>query len=310
MKIGNHRLDISSRDKIFFPDRDLTKGDLVDYYETMAEVMIPHMEHYGVNMHRFPDGVGGKDFYHKDTPDYFPDWIERIEFPRREKGGSFRAPVVDSKAALVYLADQAVIAHHLYLARADDLEKPDKMVYDLDPPEDTEDFAATRRAALELEEVMEELDMTPFVQTTGSKGFHIVVPLDRSAGFDEIRQFARDVALLLVRRKPDAYTLEQRKDKRGGRIFLDYLRNAYGATSIAPYSARGRPGATVATPLDWGEVEDGAHPRDWDITNIPGRLAQKDDPWKGLHRHAVRAMSRRGRLDELLDAEDRAQEEG
>lgn len=309
MKIGGHQIDISSRDKVFFPDAGLTKGDLIDYYADIAEVMVPHMIHYGVNMHRYPDGIGGKDFYQKDAPDYFPGWIERIEFPRREKGGSFNAPIVNSKAALVYLANQAVIAHHLYLSRADDLETPDKMIYDLDPPEDTKDFAATRTAALELKALFEELEMTPFVQTTGSKGFHIIVPLDRSAGFDEVRAFARDIALLLVRRKPDAYTLEQRKNKRGNKIFLDYLRNAYGATSIAPYSVRAKEGAPVATPLDWSEVEDGANPQDWTLKTIPRRLSQKDDPWSGMHRHAVKAMSRRDRLDALLDAEEKAAEE-
>lgn len=309
MKIGGHEIERSSRDKVFFPDAGLTKGDLIDYYAQVAEVMVPHMTRYGVNMHRFPDGIDGKDFYQKDAPDYFPGWIERVEFPRRETGGSFNAPVVTSKAALVYLANQAVIAHHLYLSRTDDLETPDKMIYDLDPPEDTKDFAATREAALELKTLFEELDMTPFVQTTGSKGFHIIVPLDRSAGFDEVRAFARDIALLLVRRKPDAYTLEQRKNKRGRKIFLDYLRNAYGATSIAPYSVRAKEGAPVATPLDWSEVEDGANPQGWTLKTIPRRLSQKHDPWSGMYRHAVKAMSRRGRLDALLDAEERAAEE-
>lgn len=309
MKIGGRQIELSSRDKTFFPDSGLTKGDVIDYYASVAEVMVSHTKRYGVNMHRYPDGIDGKDFYQKDAPDYFPDWIKTVEFPRREQGGSFQAPIIDSAATLIYLANQGVLAHHLYLSRADDLERPDKMVYDLDPPEDTRDFSATRTAALELKALFEELDMTPFVQTTGSKGYHVVVPLDRSARFDEVRQFARGVALLLVRRKPDAYTLEQRKNKRADRIFLDYLRNAYGATSIAPYSLRAKPGAPVATPLDWDELESGAGPQDWTLTSIPGRLSRKDDPWAAMMRHAVKVMSRRGALDELLDAEERAAEE-
>lgn len=310
MKFGNREIEISSRDKVFFPDAGLTKGDMIDYYAEVADVMVAHTRHYGVNMHRYPDGIEGKEFYQKDAPDYFPDWIERIEFPRREKGGSFQAPVIKDAATLVYLANQGVLAHHLYLSRTGDLERPDRMIYDLDPPEDTTDFSATRTAALELKALFEELDMTPFVQTTGSKGYHVIVPLDRSAGFDEVRQFARDVALLLVRRKPDAYTLEQRKAKRGRRIFLDYLRNAYGATAIAPYSLRARPGAPAATPLDWDEIEDGTDPQDWTLKSIPRRLSQRDDPWQGLHRHGVKAMSRRDALDTLLEAEEKAAEEG
>lgn len=308
MKIGDHEIDVSNRDKVFFPDAGLTKGDMVDYYERVADIMVPHMVRYGLSMHRFPDGLQGEGFYQKDAPDYFPEWIPTVTVPKRE-GGSFDAPIVDSKAALVYLADQAVLTPHLYLARTDDLEHPDKMIYDLDPPEGTQNYGPVRRAALDVRDVLQELDLHSWVQTTGSKGFHVVVPLDRSQDFDQVRQFARDVALVLVRRHQDRYTLEQRKNKRGGRIFLDMLRNAYGATSVAPYAVRARPGAPVATPVDWHEVEAGASPRDWTIRNVPDRLAQKEDPWAGLMRHARSLAGRRERLDELLAQEKLAEEE-
>jgi bifunctional non-homologous end joining protein LigD len=308
MQIQGHYIQLSHRDKVFFPDAGLTKGDLIDYYATVADTMVPHMKRYPVSMQRFPDGLQGEGFYNKDAPDYFPDWIKTVRFPERE-GGSFHAPVVDSKAALVYLADQAVLTYHLYLARTDDLERPDKLIFDLDPPHGTEDYHAVRRAALDVRAVLKELDLPSWVQTTGSQGFHVLVPLDRSAGFDAVRRFARDVALVLVRRHQDRYTLEERKNKRGDRIFLDMLRNAYGATSVAPYSVRARPGAPVATPLDWHEVESGASPRDWTIENIPSRLGQKQDPWSGLMRHASSVASHRDALDDLLDQEDPADEE-
>lgn len=299
MKIGKRQIDISNRDKVFFPDAGLTKGDLIDYYEQVAETMVAHTKRYGASMQRFPDGLQGEGFYNKDTPDYFPGWIKTVNFPTRE-GGSFNAPIIDSKATLVYLANQAMLTPHLYLSRTDDLEHPDKMIYDLDPPEGTEDYGAVRQAALHLHDVLKELDLVAGVQTSGSKGFHIIVPLDRRAGFDQVRQFARDVALLLVRRYEEKYTLEQRKDKRQGRLFLDTLRNAYGATAVSPYAVRARPGAPVATPLAWREVEEGAAPRDWTIENVPRRLAQKEDPWSGLMRHARSLASRRVVLDDLL----------
>jgi bifunctional non-homologous end joining protein LigD len=308
MQIDGHEIEISNRDKVFFPDVGLTKGDLIDYYAQVGETMVPHMKRYGVSMQRFPDGLYGEGFYNKDTPDYFPDWIKTVNFPKRE-GGSFDAPIVDSKAALVYLADQAVLTPHLYLARTDDLEHPDKMIYDLDPPEGTEHFEAVRQAALDIREVMTELDLKAWVQTTGSKGFHVIIPLDRSAGFEAVRGFAHDVALLLVRRHPDKYTLEQRKKERGGRIFLDMMRNAYGATAVAPYAVRARPTAPVATPVEWHEVEEGASPRDWTIQSIPNRLAQKKDPWADLMRHARSITSRREDLDNLLDQVEPADEE-
>jgi bifunctional non-homologous end joining protein LigD len=309
VKIGRHEIKITHRGKMFFPDAGLTKGDLIDYYHKVANTMVPHMERYGISMQRFPDGLQGEGFYQKDASDFFPDWIKTVEFPKRE-GGSFRAPVVDSAAALVYLAQEAMITPHLYLSRSDDLEHPDRMIYDLDPLERTDDFRAVRKAALDIRDAMHALGIHCWVQTTGSKGFHVVVPLDRSAKFDQVRKFAHDLALLLVRRDQLAYTLEQRKDKRRGRIFLDMLRNAYGATAVSPYGVRARPGAPVATPLDWREVESGASPRDWTLRNIPDRLAQKDDPWAGMMRHAYALDSHREDLDRLLEREQHADEEG
>lgn len=308
MKISRHKINLSNQDKVFFPDAGLTKGDVVHYYEQIADIMVPHMKRYGVSMQRFPEGLKGESFFNKDTPDYFPDWISTFKFPKR-KGGSFRAPVVDSKAALVYLADQAVLTHHLYLSRVDDLEHPDKMIYDLDPPEDTEDFGAVRKAAEDIREVLLELDMEAWVQTTGSKGFHVIVPLDRSADFEEVRAFTKDVALVLVRRNPNKYTLEERKNKRKGRIFLDMLRNAYGATAVAPYSIRGKPGATAATPLDWNEIDEGVSPRDWTIENISERMDQKEDPWSDMMRHGYKLSRRKGKLGNLLKQEKPASKE-
>lgn len=306
--IGGHKIDISSRDKLFFPQAGLTKGDLIDYYQQVSGVMVPHLKRYAVSMQRFPDGLSGEGFYTKDTPDYFPNWIKTVRVPKRE-GGSFDAPIVDKPAALVYLADQAVITLHSYLSRTDDLEHPDKMIYDLDPPDETRDYAAVRRAALDVRFVMAELELKPRVQTSGSKGFHVVIPLDSSLDFDEVRRFARDVALLLVRRHEDKYTLEQRKNKRQGRVFLDTLRNSYGATAVAPYSVRALPDAPVATPLEWEEVESGASPRDWTLKNVPGRLEHKADPWSGLMRHPYSLSSRRIKLDALLAKESPAKEE-
>ena len=305
MNIGRHQIDISNRDKLFFPDAGLTKGDLLDYYLAVAETMLPHLQRYGVNMQRFPDGIDGKSFYQKDAPDHFPDWIETVTMPKRE-GGSFIAPVISSKASLAYLVNQAMLTPHLYLSRKDDLEHPDRMIFDLDPPEGQDDAAAVRSAVLDLRRVLDELDLQAWVQTTGSKGFHVIVPLDRSAGFDAVRSFAEDAVRLLVRRQPDRYTLEQQKDQRQGKIFLDWLRNAYGATAVAPYAVRALPGAPVATPLDWTEVEAEAAPRDWTIENMARRLAQKEDPMARMMRHGQALKSRRKKLDRLLDEQPSA----
>ncbi len=308
MKVGKHEIEISNRDKLFFPEVDLTKGDLIDYYQKIAEVMLPHLQGYGISMQRFPDGLQGESWYEKDAPDYFPAWIETVKIPKRE-GGSFNAPVIGSEAGLVYLANQAVVTLHAYLAQMDHLEKPDKLIYDLDPPEENEDFGAVRDAALALHDLLDELGLSNWVQTTGSKGFHVVLPLDQSLGFDAVRDFAVDTARVLVRRNEDQFTLEQRKAKRGGRIYLDTNRNTYGATSVAPYSVRARPDAAVATPLDWDEVRSGANPRDWTMENIFQRLGQKEDPWKEVLQRKQSLSGRRARLDDLLENETPAKEE-
>ena len=306
--IDGHEIKLSHLDKVFFPREGLTKGDLVTYYETVAGVMVPQLRDHPISMQRFPDGLNGEGFFNKDAPDYFPDYIKRVKFPKRE-GGSFDAPLVDSAAALVYLANQAVLTMHLYLSRTGDLEKPDRMIYDLDPPDETRDYTKVRQAALDIRGVMEELELKAWVQTTGSQGFHVVIPLDRTADFDTVRDFAQDVARVLIRRNPAAYTLEDHIKARQGRIFLDTLRNSYGATAVAPYSVRARPQASVATPVEWDEVEAGVNPRDWTIENLPKRLAQKEDPWRDLMQHPQSLMSRQEKLQGLLSKEPPAAEE-
>lgn len=296
------KIKISSRNKVFFPDSGLTKGDLINYYQGVANVMVPHMRYYGVSMQRFPDGIHGKGFFQKDSPDHFPDWITTALFPRKE-GGSYSAPVADSEATLVYLADQAVITPHLYLSRTHDLKHPDRMIYDLDPPEGSGDSGDVRRAALDLRGVLKELDINPFVQTTGSKGYHLVVPLDRSLEFDAVRKFAMGTAKVLAARYPDRYTVELRRNRRRGRVFLDTLRNSYGATAVAPYGVRPLPGAPVATPLTWKELEDGASPRDWTVQNIPERMDTTEDPWRSIRRHGISLNSRNEKLGSLLRTE-------
>lgn len=308
MKIGGHTIDISNRDKIFFPSIGLTKGELIDYYAKIAEVMLPQIENYGVTVERFPDGLEGEGWYAKDTPDYFPEWIETVNFPKKE-GGSFNAPIINTKAGLVYFVDQAAIAFHTYLSPALDLEHPDKMVYDLDPPENTDDYAAVRNAALSLRDILEELDLQTWVQTTGANGFHVVVPLKGAWGFDQVKDFAVDVAKVLIRRYPKQFTLEQRINQRKGRIYLDTNRNAYGATGVAPYSVRIKSHAPVATPVEWDEVKAGANPQDWTIKNIFRRLGQKDDPWGDMMQHAQILESRLNKLRNLLDEEHSAEEE-
>lgn len=273
--IDGRAVQIGNPDKVLFPDDGVTKQDLADYYRQIAPVMLPHLRSRPVTMHRFPDGIDGSDFYQKDAPGYFPEWIRTVVVSK--EGGQVRHVVCDDVATLVYLADQACITPHVWLSTVDDLDRPDRMVFDLDPP-DGGTADAVRSAARATKDLLDELGLASRIMTTGSAGFHVVVPLDGSAGFDDVRDYAHRCADLLAERHPDDLTVEQRIADRRGRVFVDYLRNSRGQTTVAPYSVRARSGAPVATPIDWEEVGR-TDPRTYTMGNILRRLGQKPDPW-------------------------------
>ncbi len=194
-EIGGHTLDLSNLDKIFFPDADVTKGDLVDYYERVADTMLPHVRDRFISMHRWPDGIDGNDFYQKNAPDHFPGWI-RTETVEKE-GGTNRQVVIDDPATLVYLADQACVTPHIWLSRAGAPRHPDRMVFDFDPSDDWESsFDAVRWAARRLRALLDEIGLESRVMTSGSRGLHVYVVLDAESDFDEVKDLSRAVAEL------------------------------------------------------------------------------------------------------------------
>ena len=292
--VDSRTIELSNLDKVLFPDAGLTKGDLVHYYRRISNTMLPYLRNRPLNMHRFPDGIQGEGFFQQHASDYFPPWIERVRVSRKEDG-TVEHVVCQDAATLVYLANQACITPHVWLSRIDALDRPDRLVFDLDPP--TSDFEPVRAAARHLRSFLEELELPAFVMTTGSRGLHVLIPLDRSEGFDAVRSFARDLATALARRHPQQLTVEQRKAQRNDRVFLDYLRNSYGQTAVAPYSVRARPGAPVATPLEWHEL---AHrslgPQSYTLRNIFRRLGQKADPWRDLSDCSISLTAARKRL--------------
>lgn len=303
MKVGRRTIEVSNRDKVFFPESGLTKGDVADYYKRAAEYVLPHVSGRFVAMHRFPDGIDGTDFFHKDVPDYFPDWVHTETVEKTD--GTLRQLVIDDAATLVYIADQGCITPHVWLSRVDERRNPDRMIFDLDPPGDDpeEAFDEVRWAARRVGEILGDLKLEAFVMTSGSRGLHVYAPLDRSATFDEVRRFATDLADVLAERHPKRLTGEQRKARRGDRIYLDVMRNAYAQTAVAPYAVRARERAPVATPLDWGELGGSRMgPRRYTIQNLFRRLSRKDDPWEGIGRRARGLNGPRDALDALLAA--------
>lgn len=286
VKIGNP-------DKALFGDPEITKRELAAYYRTVAGAMLPHLRDRPLALQRFPDGIGADGFMQKQRPDHAPDWVKGVEV-ERERGGSLTMIVCDDAATLAWLADQAVITVHRWLSRTGDLNRPDRLVFDLDPP--GTDFGVVRRAAYDLRELLEDLDLPAYPMTTGSRGLHVVVPIRVEETFDDVREVARRIADTAAARHPDRLTTRVRKDQRGGRLFVDILRNAYAQHAVAPYAVRPLPGAPVATPLRWSELDATRSARRWTIRDLESRLSD-GDPWHDMPRRAHSLSRVRDRLD-------------
>jgi bifunctional non-homologous end joining protein LigD len=244
-----------------------------------------------VSMQRYNAGIGRDGFFQKDIGRGAPDWVERVEVPKR--GGTVCHPLATEPATLVWLANQNCITPHVWTARADRLDRPDRIVWDLDPSGD-DDFPLVRRTALELGAVLREAGVEPFAMVTGSRGVHVVVPVRRRYGYEQARDAALAVAEELATRHPDELTTAFRKAKRGERLFLDVNRNGYAATAVPAYAVRPRAGAPVATPLRWEELEDdGLRPDAFTIRDVPARLERDGDPWAGIA-HAAAGLPRLG----------------
>jgi len=299
-RFGPYTVEVDRLDKVLYPEAGITKRDVIEYYEAVAEDLLRHVDHRPLTLQRFPDGIGKDGFYQKQVPDHVPDWVERVSVPLAD-GGSQEQMVAGNAATLVYLADQATLTLHPWLSRAPELERPDTLIFDLDPP-DPGDFGAVRETGLRLKEVLDALGLQAFVMTTGSSGAHVRVPLRRGPDFDAVRGFARRIAEHLADRFPDRVTTAARKAKRGERLYLDVGRNARGQTAVAPYSLRARPGAPVATPLTWDEFRRTRDARSHTLGSVPGRLKDQGDPWSGMGRSAHGLDVAVRNADEVLGA--------
>lgn len=242
---------LTNPDKILFPVSKITKKELADYYASVAHLMLPFTQNRLLTMQRFPDGITGEGFYQKNIGDYFPDWIDYAPIKNAD-GSTTNYVIANNKETFIYLAYQAATTFHLWLSKTDKIMYPDKIVIDLDPGTNTT-FDLVKKYALIVRDSFAQRGITTFAMTTGSKGIHVVAPLIRRYTFDQVHHYTHDLARDLVKKYPNELTLEIRKDKREGKLFVDYLRNTFGATSVAPYSVRPIEGAPIATPVTWDE---------------------------------------------------------
>jgi bifunctional non-homologous end joining protein LigD len=296
IRAGRRIVRVARPDKPLFPS-GITKAELARYYAAVAPAMLPHIAGRPLNLERYPDGIDGPRIIQQRAPGHFPSWIRRVTVPKR--GGTVAHVVASDAATLVYLADQACITLHAWLSRADRLDRPDRLIFDLDPSREAPE--AVRSAARDLGALLRDLGLEPFAMATGSRGYHVVVPLQRRADFQTVRGFARDVARVAAAGDP-RLTLEQRKAARGGRILVDVLRNAYAHTAVAPYSVRARDGAPVAMPLHWEELlQPATRPDRWTLHTVPSRIARDGDPWADIRSYARTLGAPQRRLQKLLD---------
>jgi bifunctional non-homologous end joining protein LigD len=281
MRAGRRDVPLTHEGKVLFPDDGITKAELAAYYRDAAPRMVPLVRDRPVSLQRFNDGIAKPGFFQKNVAKGVPDWVKRAQVDK--KGGLLWHVLANDAATLVWLANQNCITPHVWLSRADRLERPDRMVFDLDP-HSPDDFALVRRTARDLGDVLREAGVEPFAMTTGSKGIHVVVALQRRYRFEQVRDAAVAVAAELVARRPKDLTMEFYKRKREDRLFVDVNRNGYAATAVPPYGVRPLPGAPVATPLHWDELSDRRlAAQRWTLRTV---LDRDPDVWAGIGRAA------------------------
>jgi bifunctional non-homologous end joining protein LigD len=277
-------VEVSHPDKLLFHDPGVSKADLARHYEAVADVVLPHLRDRPLALQAFPQGIDGKGFFLKNVPGHFPDWIGRVEVAKR--GGSLVQVLARDAATLVYLAGQNVVTPHVWLSRADEPHRPDRLVVDFDPSPGI-GFDEVRAAARDAGDRLRDAGLVPFAMVTGSRGVHVVCPLRRGPGFEEVHAWTRALAERMVADDPEHLTLTWKREDRGARIYVDCNRNAYAQHAVAPYAVRARRGAPVAMPIPWEALSDPAlRPDRWTVADAADHVAAHGDPWKGMGRRA------------------------
>lgn len=278
------QIKVTNKNKIFFKNPKITKGEIVNYYQKIFPYMLPHVKNRPINMVRAPYGILGKIFFQQNMPRYFPKWIEYFDVLRIINLGLTRHILINKSDTLTYLANEGVITIHIWNSRIKNIKKPDRIVFDLDPPDKKDGFELVREVAFLLKKELEKIGFKPYVMTTGSKGIHIVVAIKPDTPFKKVKVFTRDIVKKIELDYPEKVTLNLRKSKRAGKVFIDYLRNNYGQTAVAPYSVRIKEGAPVATPIFWMDL----HKKEFDSQTINTRnifqYLKKGDPWKDIYK--------------------------
>lgn len=289
VRAGRRKVRLTNLNKTFFPDAHLTKRDLLQYYADLADVLVPHLKDRAMVMKRYPNGIQGKYFFMKRTPAGAPDWITCCKI-EHASGNVIDFPLIQDRASLLWVVNLGCIDLNPWYSRCDDVDRPDFLNFDLDPVPPA-DFATVRAVALRVRDELDRLGARSYVKTTGSKGIHVYVPIERGPLQKEVWAFAKSLATRLEAEAPDTVTAVYKVANRPpGRVLVDYNQNAWGRTLASVYAVRARPGATVSTPVTWEEVEQGVEVADFTLRNVPERVASQGDLWRSI-------LYNRGRFD-------------
>ncbi len=294
---------LSNLDKVFWPEKGYTKRDLVAFYHEIAPFLLPYLQDRPMNLERYPDGWQGKSFYQKDAPDFIPDWIATAEIDSDSAGKTNRYIVCNDRQTLVYLANLACVPLHPWSSRVETVDFPDFLIIDLDPDPKVA-FVEVCRFANKVRETLETLELKSYPKTSGSKGIHILVPLQAEYTYQMVRGFGEIVARLAVHGMEDLATFDRSMVRRAGKIYVDFLQNGRGKTIVSPYCIRPRAGAPVSTPLEWSEVGPGIRPESFHIKNIFRRLERKGDLFQPVLREKQSLRDALERLEGVLGGQD------
>lgn len=278
LKINGRSLKLTNLEKVYWPKEKYTKGDLIEYYRNIAPFILPYLKDRAESMNRHPGGINGPNFFQKDVRDQMPSWIKTKKIFSESNNANINYLVCQDEATLVYMANLGCIEINPWNSRIQKQEHPDYLVIDLDP----EDISFDRvvLVAQSVHKLLDSIGVKNFCKTSGATGLHIYVPLGAKYNYDQAKEFAHLVALIINKQLPDITSVERSPKKRQKRVYLDYLQNRKGQTLAAPYSVRPKPGATVSTPLEWSEVRTGLDPHKFTIKTIFARIKKKKDLFK------------------------------
>ncbi len=274
------KVELSNLKKIYWPEEKYTKGDLIEYYENVAEYLLPHLKDRPESLHRNPNGIIDKGFFQKNIDEKVPEWLETIPIVSESKNEEINFMLCQNVETLLFMANWGCIELNPWSSSVGSLDNPDYCVFDLDPLDTP--FTNVVKVALEVKKILDEIKVPAFVKTSGSKGMHIFIPLKKGYMYEQSQQFAKVIELIVNSRLPDITSLERMPDQRRGKVYLDYLQNSKGKTMASIYSARPKPGATASTPLDWSEVNAKLDPKIFTIKTLPKRLQKEGDLWKDI----------------------------